>query len=286
MIDSPSITVRALPATRWTAQGPFAKRALSIAEQLLTSFGLESPNLPARQLVIESSAREHVGLGVGTQLALAVARALISSWEYEESIPRLARRAGRGARSSLGVHGFMHGGFLVEGGKLSPENLSPLIVRHPVPDDWRILMIVPVGIEGTHGTEERTAFERVLAPLEATESLCRLVLLGLLPALIEGNLHEFGEALHDFNARVGELFSREQAGTYASPMVASLVAFLRQQGVRGVGQSSWGPGVFAFLADENQARDLAERAHNFLCPTSAEIWISKPSNRGAYCETS
>ena len=81
-------------------------------------------------------------------------------------------------------------------------------------------------------------------------TLCRLVLLGMLPALAEHDLEAFGEALYDFNCRAGEPFAPVQGGVYAGPRIAEVVAFVRQQGVRGVGQSSWGPTVFAVTEDE------------------------------------
>jgi predicted sugar kinase len=86
------------------------------------------------------------------------------------------------------------------------------------------------------------------------------VLLKLLPALAESDLPAFGSALAEYNARSGELFRSVQGGTYAGPAVTALVEWLRGQGVRGAGQSSWGPTVFAVVADADEAAALARRA--------------------------
>ncbi len=82
-----------------------------------------------------------------------------------------------------------------------------------------------------------------------TDALCRLILLGMLPALVERDCQVFGEALYEFNHRVGEAFAPAQGGVYAGPVVTGLVEWFRRQGVSGVGQSSWGPTVFAVVAD-------------------------------------
>src|SRR6185437_1004041 len=95
-------------------------------------------------------------------------------------------------------------------------------------------------------SHEVEAFSRLTAaPSDParTDVLCRLVLLGLLPALVERDADAFGEAVYEFNARVGEAFAPVQGGVYASARIAELVAFVRGQGVRGVGQSSWGPKI-------------------------------------------
>ena len=71
----------------------------------------------------------------------------------------------------------------------------------------------------------------------------------MVPALIEKDLEVFGEAVYDFNARVGEAFAPVQGGIYADSRIADVIGFVRRQGARGVGQSSWGPAVFAVVDD-------------------------------------
>src|SRR5206468_6735059 len=110
--------------------------------------------------------------------------------------------------------------------------------------------------------------------------LCRLVLLGMLPALAERDWHGFGEALHDFNARVGEMFRSVQGGTYAYPFIADLVAFVRRQGIPGVGQSSWGPTVFAVTSDAEQAQRLSQQIRARFNLTPREVVCTRACNEG------
>jgi len=275
MIEAPALRLRAEPAPAWSAEGRLAERALLFAWQFAAG------DLPPRRLVIESAPPEHAGLGSGTQLALATARALAASWRLDFPLDELARRVGRGQRSALGTHGFAAGGLLVEAGHRPGGGLSPLVARFDFPEEWHIVLVLPDAPAGLHGADERDAIG-ALGPLpEQRDALCRLVLLGILPALVERDLPAFGEALHDFNARAGEAFAGAQGGVYAGPVVAGWVAFLRARGVAGVGQSSWGPGVFAVVEDEDRARALAAAARGPGAPGPALVIVTRARNRGA-----
>jgi beta-RFAP synthase len=254
MIDSPSVGLDAAPAKVWQATGPHAPRALTFAQQFVQSLPAEQQR--AFAIRIEQCPEAHSGLGSGTALALAVAKAIACETGHGDwPAAELARRVGRGERSAVGVHGFEHGGFIVEAGKRPGESLAPLVGRYEFPSDWRVVLARPTGEAPWHGSREAQAFSRLQRP-NPTDALCRLVLTGMLPALTARDLDGFGEALHEFNARAGEAFAAEQGGTYASPAVAALVDWLRKQGVRGVGQSSWGPTVFAVVENEHRAMSI------------------------------
>ena len=286
MVERPGVQVAASPAAAWSAEGPLADRALVFAQRFAESVRRERPDaaLPPQRLVVETAPPEHVGLGVGTQLGLATARELSEAWGCFTDIEDLARRIGRGARSALGVHGFLHGGFLVESGKRDGDGLAPLAARASFPAEWRVVLAVPQEAPGLHGPGELEAFARLTAHARdsaSTDALCRLVLLGMLPALAEADLAAFGEALYDFNARVGEAFAPVQGGVYAGPRVAECVAWLRGEGVRGAGQSSWGPTVFGVVADEDRAADLVRRLSARFGLGPAEVWSTAACGTGA-----
>jgi beta-RFAP synthase len=282
MIESPGLVVRAEPNADWSAEGPLAVRALEIARRFAAGIEEETPGVrvPPQRLVIEAAPREHVGLGTGTQLALAVGQLLATALGRSMSAMELAHRVQRGRRSAIGVHGFAQGGFLVEGGKRGAV-LSPLVARMAFPDEWRVVLVVPRRSTGLHGSGEQSAFAHLECAQATTEALCRLVLLGMLPALAEEDLSHFGEALYDFNARAGEVFAAAQGGTYAGAATAEIIDFIRGQGIAGVGQSSWGPGVFA-VTDEERAAHLADRLRAEA--DNAEVLVSRGCNQGAMME--
>jgi predicted sugar kinase len=103
----------------------------------------------------------------------------------------------------------------------------------------------------------------------------------MLPALQGHDLPAFGEALYDFNLRAGHAFAAVQGGPYASRRAAELVAFLRRQGIRGVGQSSWGPAIFAVAEDSARAVDLAGRIRKHFRLAVNEVLVTPACNHGA-----
>jgi beta-RFAP synthase len=276
MVEAPGLCVRAIPAGEWSAEGPLAGRALAFAQRFAGTVPAATP----LHLTVETAPSEHVGLGTGTQLGLAVACAAASVYGLEMNAAELARRVGRGLRSALGTHGFEQGGFLVDAGKRGGETLAPLAVRMAFPEKWRIVLALPARERGLHGRPEMEAFARLTDDARA-DALCRLVLLGLLPALAEVDVTAFGEALHEFNARAGEAFAAAQGGTYAGPHVTELVKFTRSLGLRGVGQSSWGPTVFAVTEDAERAEAVAERIRERFGLGGAEVFVTRGRNDGA-----
>lgn len=276
MIDEPAVRMRVQPAERWSAEGPCAERALDLGRRWCQAAGRSE----AFHIVVETCPSQHVGLGTGTQLGLTTARALAEACGQATSDAlALARAIGRGARSALGIHGFAQGGFLIEGGKGPGTEIAPLLARADFPEEWRVLLVLPRGLRGTHGAAEVDAFAK-LAGASQADALCRLVLLGMLPALHERDLAVFGEALHEFNRRVGEMFAPLQGGIYASPQSADIIRWLRAQSIRGVGQSSWGPAVFAIVEAE-QAEGLPARMQRDLSIAPGEVVLTRGKNQGA-----
>ena len=283
MVDQPGIELTVEPATTWSAKGPLAERALRFAHAYCDSVGMKN----SFHLSIESAAPEHAGLGTGTQLGLAVARAISGLTHQPCAALTLAGQVGRGLRSALGIHGFERGGFLIEGGKTSDAAISPLLYRCDFPGSWQILLITPRDVVGTHGPRESDAFADLAkhAPADrATESLCRIVLLGMLPALAQNDLPTFGETVYDFNRRVGAMFQVVQGGLYAHPRLDEIVKTIRAFGIKGVGQSSWGPTIFALVTAE-ETRAL----WNWLMQQNGigaeEMTIAGAFNRGAALST-
>ncbi len=292
MVRHLGVQLRAVEAAAWSAEGPLGERALAFARRVAEEIRREHPGAggPPLRLVVEGTAPEHVGLGTGTQLGLAVARVVAAAWGVKAGAADLARWSGRGLRSALGIHGFERGGLLVEAGKRSAEALAPLAARADFPEEWRLVLLMPVerrGVSGLHGAGEREAFARLAegaAGAAHTDVLCRLVLLGLLPAIAERDLEAFGEALYDFNQRAGEAFAAVQGGTYASGEVEEMVSFVRRAGLRGAGQTSWGPTVFAVAGDEERADDLARRARERFRLGPAGALVTPACNHGATVE--
>src|SRR5262249_56859033 len=127
------VVVRGRAAGWGEVEGMLASRAQVFALRFTASLP-EADRRPF-QVLVERCPAEHTGLGVGTQLGLAVARALAEETGLGGlSAVELATRGGRGERSAIGGHGFDRGGLIVEPGEVPGEAISPLFTPGAVPD--------------------------------------------------------------------------------------------------------------------------------------------------------
>jgi predicted sugar kinase len=140
-----------------------------------------------------------------------------------------------------------------------------------------VLVVQPGGGAGLHGGAELRAFDS-LPPIDdhVTDRLCRLVLLGLLPAVQEHDLASFGAALTELQQQVGQCFAAVQGGIYARTDLDSFVAALRAEGLHGVGQSSWGPTLYGFSTQppDERATVLQRIRSRFSLPPDALLWTT------------
>ncbi len=282
MVDAPSLMMRLTDASdTFTVSGPHAARVEAFARQVSAAFGNAEP--PPFRIEVTSAPPEHAGLGLGTALGLSVAVGLSVLVQRPEKDPAmLARYAGRGQRSAVGTYGFARGGLIVEAGKLAADELSPLVSRVELPAPWRFVLLTPPSGAGLSGSDEQQAF-RALPPVprETTDALCRETLLHLVPAAREGRFEEFSASLYRYGHLAGSCFASVQGGPYASPRLQQLVDLLRSEGIEGVGQSSWGPTLFALLPDQDQAETLAADLRTREATRDLQLTIAAPQNRGA-----
>lgn len=285
MVRDPGIDIALSPADKWAVAGPLAERGWKTVQRLMKLNLFRG--CPPLQIQIHHAPREHQGLGTGTQFELALARGLA---DYCPDAPRdalsLAFLTGRAQRSAIGTHGFALGGFLADAGKREEADTpAPLLLRLPFPEEWRVVLLRPKHLQGPAGRIEREKFLALTADTRAhTETLCRLALFEILPALQEKDFRTFAQGVHEFNALAGEMFRHVQGGTYAHPSTARLIAILNQWGCLGAGQSSWGPTVFAFAASGEEAEQWGERLR--LLPEAAEheVIVTSGQNHGACVE--
>jgi beta-ribofuranosylaminobenzene 5'-phosphate synthase len=283
-VPAPSLLLEAGPADRLTADGPDAERALGFGQRFLAHHGLRG----GARLTLHRAIPAHSGLGSGTQLALAVARALAELHGLPTDVVALAQAVGRGRRSAIGTWTFALGGFIVEGGRREgADPIAPLLARFPLPPEWRCVVAVPSGAPGLSGEAEATAFEHLPPPAEReVEQVSHLVLMQLLPALVEADLAGFGAALTEVQRITGAWFAPAQGGVFAPGGSETLVRRLAEWGAAGVGQSSWGPAVYGLCGSEPEARTIAARASAVVgpegqvfgggfAPAGARVWRSE-----------
>ncbi|HMO15464.1 MAG TPA: hypothetical protein PKD64_10955 [Pirellulaceae bacterium] len=262
------------------------KRVLRVIRQLGEcgllgrEFSSQIDAIPVR-IDCHSRIAPHRGLGSGTQIDLAIAKGLLTILEIEEnSIANLATILHRGTRSRVGTIAFQDGGLVSDmGGRQETDTTS--IRRVNIPNHWRVALFVPRYKVGLSGVREVEQFRELdCSDMERSETMSSLATGTIVPACAMQNFTEFATAVEEFGRLAGTFFEACQGGTYHGAMVAQLVDLLKQRGARGVGQSSWGPTVFAWFENENAARKLVT-AFISRMESSVDTAIVCPNNEGA-----
>lgn len=280
MVSAPGIRLVVRRGRELGATGPLAVRAQRVARRVGLMLLGRTPEVAIR---IHSAPPEHVGLGTGTQLSMAVAAAVGALFgRTPADAAELGRWAGRGHRSVVGVHGFVHGGLIWDPGGTAGEETGCSIRHAPLPAAWRFVLFRPRGKRGLWGHRERRAFAH-LPPVSAERmvSLRREAAEVLWPAAASGDFDAFSESLYRYGYQAGMNFSQAQGGPFADPRLESLVQQIRALGVRGVGQSSWGPTLFALLRDEASACEFVQRLRAMPDTEDLCICVARPDNQGA-----
>jgi beta-RFAP synthase len=244
-------------AASFSVSGLQAERAGAFARALGEKFGRPGDF----RIVIAQTIPEHVGLGSGTQLGIAVGAAFARLYRLQLSVREIAAVMQRGQRSGIGAGAFESGGFLVDGGKGAGSDPPPIVSRVEFPPDWRVILVLERSSCGLHGEGEVAAFRALPEFPEALAGhLCRLMLMQALPAIAERDIESFGAAIGELQRITGDYFAPAQGGRFSSPKVAEVLAWIESQGIAGVGQSSWGPTGFAIVAGAERAGDLVRAA--------------------------
>jgi beta-RFAP synthase len=280
MVSRPGMTLRISGANALEAAGPHAGRVVEFARRWACFESLSEP--PACRIEVLEAPPQHVGLGTGTQLGLSVAAALNAFFKRSQVSPaELAASVHRGRRSAVGTYGFVHGGLIVERGKTAGEALAPLDFHADMPPDWRFLLVRPAGDAGLSGDDECRVFEELPpVPPEVTEQLIDELRRRLLPAMLQQSFTKFSASLQRFGRLAGDCFAPRQGGPFNGPLLTRLVQLLRRLGLEGVGQSSWGPTVFALAPNQQAAEDVAARLER-EAEHPLSVIITPPANHGA-----
>ncbi|MFB6090914.1 MAG: beta-ribofuranosylaminobenzene 5'-phosphate synthase family protein [Halobellus sp.] len=289
-LDEPRTVVTAEPAQGVECGREPAREYAERAVDLL--------DLPGASVTVERALPRHVGLGSGTQLALAVLSAVARAHGREPEVRSRAPDLGRAGRSGVGVATFERGGFVVDGGHPSDAftadrpadgtwTTPPLTVRRGVPDDWRFLVVVPDADVGRNGDCEDESMRRVIEDADPAvgDQVAGTVLRRLLPAIAEGSAARFGAAAERIGRLNGTWYADEQSGTYRAPVGRLVDALGDEPSCFGVGQSSWGPCVYA-VTDERHAAQARRAGRDALraADVAGDVRVAAPRNDGADVE--
>ncbi|HJH32365.1 MAG TPA: beta-ribofuranosylaminobenzene 5'-phosphate synthase [Methanosarcinaceae archaeon] len=283
-LDSPHICISAEKADSIEVIGKshLSDRMLAAAEAVM-------PDSCGIRITIEEDMPDHVGLGSGTQSALCAAMAVNELYALGMSVRELAIAVGRGGTSGIGVASFKSGGFLVDGGHrfsdkgaFSPSAASradpaPILFRHDFPD-WDIILALP-DTKGAHDVQEVDIFKQVCPiPLREVQDISHTILMQVMPAIIEGDIENFGCAVNHIQA-VG--FKRREIELQSQP-VRDIIEFMQDSGTYGAGMSSFGPAVYGFIDSKIQGKRIQKDVQDILDETiGGSVMITHANNSGA-----
>jgi len=300
-IEEPNIVLRA-EALRGSYQeiglqidGFEVERVEAYARRFLQAYPLPY----GVHLSLETHIPAHVGLGSGTQLALAVGSALARLGSLELETDQVAAVMGRGAHSGIGTAAFKGGGFILDGGHRLDDRSStsgdlndpvptvpPILFQHPVPEDWYFVIAIPRVEQGLSGERESQAFSALPSTLTTlAEKISRLVLMKMLPSLVEADITGFGEAVTETQRLVGDSFASAQGGRYANPVCGKIIGRILERGAAGAGQSSWGPAVYGLVQGQGAAERSEDDIRAFVDQNGGgqTFWV-RADNHGASIE--
>ncbi|KLK89310.1 beta-ribofuranosylaminobenzene 5'-phosphate synthase [Methanoculleus sediminis] len=290
-LDEPGCVLDARKASGIEVRGGDEESRKRVADAARTA--KETLGLPGgAEIALHAAARQHAGLGSGTQVALATAAALCRLYERDVSVCDLAKAVGRGGTSGIGTAAFEQGGFILDGGHrfcspggkddFRPSAASrgvappPVLARHRFPEDWRILLVTPEVSAGAHGGREVDIFRtHCPVPLDEVREVCHEVLMRMIPGLVEHDLDLFGSAIN----RTQSLgFKKVEVGLQ-HPVVSSLLEATVQAGAAGAGLSSFGPTVYA--VGDSSMQDVARAAKEVLGDRGGSVLLTRARNSGA-----
>ena len=273
-LDDPAILIEAQASPSLEVRGcdpTTAQRVRDCAESVLAKIHAGS----SVSITVREHFPAHTGLGGGSQLALATARACWELYGKTMTTGELARMVGRGGTSGIGTAAFEHGGFILDGGHrfgpgcektgFAPSSASkgvqppPVLMHHDFPGDWRILLATPSLPEGASGTREAGIFRNCCpVPLDEVRTLCHEVLIRMLPGIAERDLDLFGTSVN----AIQELGFKKVELSFQPRVVPGLLDTMRAAGAAGAGMSSFGPTLYAI--SDTGMQDIERAAQSYM----------------------
>jgi beta-ribofuranosylaminobenzene 5'-phosphate synthase len=217
-------------------------------------------------IAIERSYWNHIGLGSGTQGALAAGTAISKLYGLNLTTRDIAFLVGRGGTSGIGIGSFEHGGFILDGGHrmnakkaFLPSSFSkgilpaPVLMRHDFPG-WDIILAIPPA-KGAYDVYEKDVFAKLCPiPLGEVEKLSHIILMQMLPAIVERDLDNFGRAINSIQ-EIG--FKKRELDL--QPGARELMDIMRSAGAAGAGMTSFGPTVYAFTDSPSKVESAIKK---------------------------
>lgn len=295
-IEKPGLTLQAEPQNKGIE---VVFKDYDRSEKLMANYREKIENAAAKMLkflnissgfkfIVKETYPAHSGLGSGTQLSLAVGKAVLKINNRDMAAPEIAKIVGRGGTSGIGVGSFDYGGFIIDGGhsitekpgflpsSASKASPPPIIARYDFPEDWNIILAVPDVPAGASGREEVNIFQKYCpVPLGDVQKLSHILLMKMMPAVVEADIDSFGFSVNQIQTTGFKKVELE----LQHPLISTLIENMRSAGAAGAGMSSFGPAVYAVT--DTGSGEISKAAQNAMKDVGGKLIITKAQNRGA-----
>jgi beta-ribofuranosylaminobenzene 5'-phosphate synthase len=278
---------------------------LTVIEQIVQNFiaNIVQANLIQESLIkdkfpltirIIQYLKPHMGLGSTTQMSLAIAYGINKALKLDMDISNLAKYVKRGGTSGIGCQAFEQGGFILDSGhrfgkgqeketfvpsSVSKASPAKTLLRYDFPEDWIILLTILHVPAGAANNEEVSIFQRYCPiQIEDVQKICHRILMQLLPGLIEHDLESFGKALHSIQS----MGFKQVEINLQHPAVRDLIEFQKQNGVKCVGMSSFGPTVFSIFENKSDANTIVGKIFKKFSSIGFDSYITQADNKGFF----
>lgn len=284
-LNNPNFVVSVEECRELKITGGFDEEILSVLNSLYAKFKI-SKNYRIR---VHKSIPRHSGFGSTTQIMLAAAKCITEINEIFLDAPELAKIVGRGGTSGIGVEAFSRGGFIFDAGhrlKTEKEGFLPssvskapppkILLNYKIPDDWFFVCALPDKGKIYGGREAGIFSEYCPVPSEEVDKICRIVLVKILPAAVEGDIENFGSGLKSLQS----LGFKKVELSFQSEESKKLIDDLGNISY-GAGLSSFGPCIYCVTKGKKHAKEVSD----FLDSRNILNYVSNINNKGAFIES-
>lgn len=232
-------------------------------------------------LELSGFVRHHVGLGSITRIYLATALAASMALrrpdlDFEDMLTKL----GRCRYSCVGYYTFIYGGLAVDTGvQLLRDGIPRPLSLVRFPRSWYIVLAIPEG-RGLKESEEDPYMRN--PTLVAEQKDLYKALADVLTGVKLERIDAFVRGIETIQSIAGKYFSQAQGGVFSSPYGDVIYEAMRKAGLRGIGQSSWGPAIYGFSNDYFIAESARRRILDSFdrLGVRCDVWVSRASELG------
>ena len=200
----------------------------------------------------------HIGLGSGTQLAMALEEGVSKFYKFGTVKNIFSRKF----RSGVGYNAYLKGGFIIDCPKNNSKS-NELIFNRNFPKKWKIILLFDRNIKGLSGKKESNFFS-LKQSNSNREKLSDIVLNEIIPSLIYEDFDIFANGLTRFQKLNSLFYSSIQKSYFLSNDIGKVIKKISRKFNVASGQSSWGPTSYIIVNPKTNLNEILSILDNTI----------------------